>query len=275
VTSPKKTKLFSNQSVTPYQYSNKKNRNKNNVAFPLKKFMTIFLLAIGLGVMFGFIALNFLSNEDMPTAGTTSESANEEQATGDTSNQAQGDSGEKAGGEAGTAATTSATLQLYAVQGGIFSTKEAADTVAANIKDKGFAAIVMETDGSYTVFAGLGKDKAETSALSEVYKQQNFDDIEFWGGKQLSLTISTISVAEQWANTIQELSSLASATSNGESVNQEAMSKIESTINGIKVTDETEKSFVEKLLQAADSIKNNQGWDAQQHILDVTNQITS
>jgi stage II sporulation protein B len=235
--------------------------------------MTIFLLAIGLGVMFGFIALNFLSNEDMPTAGTTSESTNEEQSTGDTSDQAKGDTEEKAGGEAG--ATTSAPLQIYAVQGGIFSSKEAADTVAANIKGKGFAAIVMETDGSYTVFAGLGKEKAETSALSEVYMQQNLDDIEFWGGKQLSLTISTISEAEQWASTIQELSSLASATSNGESINEEAMTKIESTINGIKATDETEKSLVEKLLQAADSIKNNQGWDAQQDILEVMNQITS
>ncbi|MBO1514763.1 SPOR domain-containing protein [Metabacillus bambusae] len=274
VTTTKKTKLFSNQSVTPYQYSNKKTRNKNIVAFPLKKFMTIFLLAIGLGVMFGFIALNFLSNEDMPTAGTTSESTNEEQATGDTSDQAKGDTEEKAGGEAGSA-TTSANLQLYAVQGGIFSSKEAANIVADNIKEKGFASIVMETDGSYTVFAGLGMDKAETSALSEVYKQQNFDDIEFWGGKQLSLTISTISAADQWASTIQELSSLASAASNGESVNQEAVSKIESTINGIKTTDETEKSLVEKLLQAADSVKNNQGWDAQQHILEVTNQITS
>ncbi|OAS84921.1 SPOR domain-containing protein [Metabacillus litoralis] len=274
VTSSKKTKLFSNQTVTPYQYSNKKNRNKNIVAFPLKKFMTIFLLAIGLGVMFGFIALNFLSNEDMPTAGTPSESANEEPATGDTSDQAKGDAEENAGEEAG-AATTSATLQLYAVQGGIFSTKVSAETVAANIKEKGFASIVMETDGSYTVFAGVGKEKAETSALSEVYKQQNFADIEFWGGKQLSLTISTISAADQWAPAIQELSSLASATTNGESVNQEAVSKIESTINGIKATDETEKSLVEKLLQAADNIKNNQGWDAQQHILEVTNQITS
>jgi stage II sporulation protein B len=275
VTSSKKTKLFSNQSVTPYQYSNKKNRNKNIVAFPLKKFTTIFLLAIGLGVMFGFIALNFLSNEDMPTAGTTSESTNEEPATGDTSDQANGDTEENAGEEAGAAATTSATLQLYAVQGGIFSTKEAAETVAANIKEKGFASIVMETDGSYTVFAGLGKEKAETSALSEVYKQQNIVDIEFWGGKQLSLTISTISAADQWAPAIQELSSLASTTSIGESVNQEAVSKIESTINGIKVTDQTEKSLVEKLLQAADNIKNNQGWDAQQQILEVTNQITS
>lgn len=264
---PSKKKLLSNQTVTPYLYPNKNNQKKKSVSFPLKQMMTIVLLAVGLGVGFGYIALNFLSNEDMPENAVPSEVINNQEPVKENSDQA------KEEGATGAGATSTASLELYAVQGGIFSAKDGAETVAAEIKGKGFAATVMEIDGSYTVFAGLGKEKTETDALNELYKQKNF--IDFWGGKQLSLSITTSGSADQWASAIQELSSLASATADGKSINQEDVSKIESTVEGIKTKDDTEKALVEKLLQAAESIKNNSGWEAQQGLLEVISKLNT
>lgn len=271
ITPSKKKKQLSNQTITPYHYPTKSNRKKYDVAFPVKRIMTILLLAIGVGIMFGYIALNFLSNDDMPTASTPSEVINENQANIENS---EGVNDEKeAGTNAGVSTSSTATLQLYAVQGGIFSTKAGAETVASDIKAKGFASAVMEIDGSFTVFAGLGKEKAQTSALNEQYKQKDFAD--FWGGKQLSSPISTSSSAAQWASSIQELSSLSSLTANGNRVSEDEITKAESAIKEIKTSDETEKKFLEKLLLAADNVKNNQGWEAQQNLLDVMSGISS
>ncbi|KKI92302.1 hypothetical protein WQ54_09925 [Bacillus sp. SA1-12] len=274
VVTPSKKKIpFSNQTITPYQYANKKNRNRINGTFPFKKIVTIILLAIGLGFMFGLIGLNFLSNEDMPTMGSSDDVTTEGGSTaGEPSNQENSDDKDTAGNEA---AASTATLNLYAVQGGIFSAKAGAETVASQIKEKGFAATVIETNGSYTVFAGFGKERTETGSLSETYQKQNWADIEFWGGKELSLTISTGNSAEQWASVIQELSSLAAAAAIGNTPGQEAVTKIETSINGIKANGEEEKSLIENLKKAGESIKNNNGWEAQQSVLDVTSKITA
>ncbi|MFC0270164.1 hypothetical protein ACFFIX_01650 [Metabacillus herbersteinensis] len=69
VTPFKKKKQTSNQTITPYQYSSK----KKNPSYPLKQLVSIIIFAIVLGVGFGFIALNFLSNEEMPTTASVEE----------------------------------------------------------------------------------------------------------------------------------------------------------------------------------------------------------
>lgn len=265
VTPSKKKKLISNQTITPYLYPNKNNRKQQIISFPLKRILTIFLLAVGLGVVFGYVALNFLSNEDMPATATPSEVIDDAVPIEENSDKQKEDTQ--------AAATSTATLQLYAVQGGIFSAKDGAETVASDIKGKGFASVVMEIDGSYTVFAGLGKEKTETDSLNGLYKQKEFPD--FWGGKQLSLKIATGSSADQWVSSIQDLSSFASSAANGKSITEEDVNKIETTLMGIKTSNETEKSLVDKLLQAAESIKNNQGWDAQQNLLEVISKLNS
>ena len=215
VTPVKEKKILSNQTVTPYLYPNKNKSNfrKKIVQMPLKRILMIFLMAVGLGLLFGYVALNFLSNEDMPAAGTpTNNGTNDGIPAPESSDK--GDESDKGAEQAPTTGTTStATLNLYAVQGGIYSAKESAETIASEIKNQGFASTVIEKDGTYTVFAGLGKEKAETDELNELYKQGNFSD--FWGGKQLSLTIATSSSSEQWASSIEELSSLASQVANG------------------------------------------------------------
>lgn len=266
VTPPKKKKLLSNQTVTPFQYSKKAKTKSNIVAFPMKQMLTVVLLAIGLGVGFGYIALNFLSNKDMPATATPDEVMTNDTPANETTEETTNEG-------APTAANSSATLQLFAVQGGIFSSKQSAETVVNDIKSKGLASTVIETDGSFTVLAGLGKEKAETDALNQLYKEKNFAD--FWGGKQLSMKISTTKSPEQWASSIAALSSLASATSNGQSVNQEELTSLESTLNEIETGNDSEKSSIEKLLQAISNIKENKGWEAQQKILDVVQTLQS
>ena len=261
VTPSKKKKVFSNQNVTPFHYSNKKKGNRHIGSFSMKQMTTIVLLAVGLGVGFGYIALNFLSNEDMPAATTPTDGvATDNPEAEDTPNQNQEN-------PPANTATSSASLQIYAVQGGIFSSKEGADTVVADIKNKGLASAVLETDGTFTVIAGLGKEKTETSAMNELYKEQQFQD--FWGGKQLSLSISTTKTPENWVSSIITLASMSSAVTNNQSVNADEISKIEEQLNAIESGNDIEKEFIEKLLAASANIKENKGWEAQQSILDV------
>ncbi|MCM3162958.1 SPOR domain-containing protein [Metabacillus litoralis] len=265
VVTPKKKKILSNSTVTPFVYSKKTKSKSNFVTFPLKQMFTVILMAIFLGVGFGYIALNFLSNKDMPDASVPTVVTND---TPDTASTEGGDTEEPAA-----ASTSTETLQLYAVQGGIFSTKEGADTVSSNIKNKGFASTVIEADGSFTVLAGIGKEKAETEALNNLYKQNSFND--FWGGKQLSLSIATTKSADQWVSSIVTLSSLASQATNGQSVNQEDIVAVESQIKEIKTANETEKSLLSKLSEAAANVKGNKGWEAQQAILEVVASLQS
>lgn len=263
VTPEKKKKVYSNSTVAPYLYSKKSNRKVPHIAFPFKQIVTIVLLAIGVGTGFGYIALNFLSNKDMPVMANPSE-GNEVMVPGEG-----GEDAAAGGGEANdqkASAASSATLQVYVVQGGIYTTKESANTVVAQIKDKNLASTVLELDGKFTVLAGLGQAKAETDALNEIYKQKEFMD--FWGGKQLGLEISTSSSADQWVNTITELSSLTSAAATGSSVSSENIAKLESQIKTIRHND-AEKPLVDKLLQAVSSLKEQNGWQAQQQLLEV------
>jgi stage II sporulation protein B len=273
VTPAKEKKILAKQTVTPYFYPNKNKSNfrKKIVQLPLKRVLMILLMAVGLGLLFGYVALNFLSNEDMPAAGTpaNNETNDSTQAPENADKDDKDDKGAEPTSATGT--TSTATLQLYAVQGGIFSAKESAEIVASEIKNQGFASTVLEKDGTYTVFAGLGKEKAETDGLNELYKQGSFS--EFWGGKQLSLTIATSSSSEQWASSIEGLSSFASQVANGNSVTQEDVSKIESIVNEINASN-GEKELVEKLLQSSEYIKNNNGWKAQQLLLDVMSKLS-
>ena len=271
VTPSKEKKILSNQTVTPYFYSNKNKSNyrKKIVQLPLKRILVISLLAVGLGLLFGQMALNFLSNKDMPATGTpTNQGTNEGIPSAENSDQVKKD----AEPASPTETKSTATLKLYAVQGGIFSAKESAETVASDIKKQGFASTVIEKDGTYTVFAGLGKEKAETDELNELYKQGDFS--EFWSGKQLSLTISTSSSSDQWASSIEELSSLATQVANGNRVAQEEVSKIESIVNEIKAS-KGEEELVGKLRQTSEYIKNNNGWKAQQLLLDVMSNLST
>ncbi len=266
VSSTKKKKIYSNQNVTPFQYSNKTNRKRNVVPFPMKQIVTVVTLAVGLGVGFGYIALNFLSNEDLPaTATPIDEVVTEEPTATDTPDQNSQ--------EPPSSATQAATLNLYAVQGGIFSAKEGADTVAADIQQKGFASAVIETDGSFTVLAGLGKEKTQTNAMNEKYKEQQFSD--FWGGKQLSLSIETTQTPDQWINSITSLTERSASVINGEVMNPDELTEVEEQLKAIKTGTEKETASIEKLLEASTKIKGNQGWEAQQILLEVVQLLQS
>ncbi|WP_226667201.1 hypothetical protein [Metabacillus litoralis] len=266
VTPAKKKKSYSNSTVAPYLYSKKSDRKVPHIAFPFKQIITIVLLAIGVGTGFGYIALNFLSNKDMPVTATPDEGS-EVAIPGDTEEDPAGGGEPK---DQNASAASNATLQVYAVQGGIYTTKEGAETVVAQIKEKNLASTYLELDGKYTVLAGLGKAKSETDALNEMYKQKDFS--EFWGGKQLGLEISTSSSADQWVNIITELSPLASAAATGAGVSSENITKLESQIMAISHND-AEKPVIEKLLQAIASLKEQNGWQAQQNLLEVVRDL--
>lgn len=261
-----KNKKHSNQTVTPYIYP-KKNKKAISLGFPLKKMVSILFLAVGVGIGFGYIALHLMSNEDMPATATPL--TQNQEPSDNASEQAENKEGATKE-EAPAASTSSATLEVYAVQGGIFSTNEGATTVRSSIQSKGLASTTLEQNENFTVIAGLGKEKAETDYLNEEYKQEGFT--EFWGGKQLTVNIHTSHEPEKWSAILYELSSHAAASIKGKNVGEETLATIENSIKQLHVSEE-EKSSREKLLQSVEEIRTKEGWKAQQSLLDVVQSL--
>ena len=77
-------------------------------------------------------------------------------------------------GSTGAAASTSARGTMYTVQVGAFKEKKNADGVAAQLKGKGFAAMVKKVDGLYCVQAGAFKSKANAQKLVEQLKAKGY-----------------------------------------------------------------------------------------------------
>lgn len=77
-------------------------------------------------------------------------------------------------GSTGAAASTPASGTMYTVQVGAFKEKKNADGVVAQLKGKGFAAMVKKVDGLYCVQAGAFKSKANAQRLVEQLKAKGY-----------------------------------------------------------------------------------------------------
>ncbi|AZB43805.1 hypothetical protein CEF21_16655 [Bacillus sp. FJAT-42376] len=228
--------------------------------FPIKQFLFTVIVAVVLGISFGFIALNVISNDDMPAAAQPSEGGGEAAGTG---------TGSVQNGETPPAAANkgaSGKMATFVVQNGKFSSRSSADQIADEMKGKGFAAVVREEGGAYFVYGGMGFSKEETASLSKNYQTLQ---MEAWGGKQTEWKIAESGKA---AESLQQAAEKITAASlQAISGGQPDLSKLKTASLDLKEVKEDSRlkanlSSAAALLSSSPSAPN--GWKAQQMILD-------
>jgi stage II sporulation protein B len=257
VVAPKKAS--SKGKVSPYFGAGKKNPLSS---YPFKQYAVTIILAIVLGVSFGFVALNFISNEDLPAA-------IQQAGAGAESDQAEAPANSK--DEAAGSGESSADIQLYFTQIGKFSSKEGADTTVADMKSKGFPAIAVEEDGSYFVYGGVGNAKQETDGLSNVYQTSA---IEPWSGKSAVFSMKTNEDASALINHFKSLVTLSSSAVTGQADDIDTKSDaILTDLNKLKLKDENLVAVKKELIDISKLLKEDvsekTGWAAQQKLMDL------
>ncbi|MED4453333.1 SPOR domain-containing protein [Metabacillus fastidiosus] len=258
--SKKKKQPVIHSKITSFQQTS----NRNHPTFPVKQFIMITILAIITGVSFSYIGLNLFSNEEMPEMAnvpSSTEGIEEEKPPQNKKKEGLASDNEKK------APATTAELNIYAVQVGKFSSKQGAETAINDLKTKGFPAAIFEENGSFFVFAGLGKEKAETEKLSGFVKEAGIDA---WGGKSISPKLNINKEPEKWTEVIESLTSITAKSINGENVNTAEIEKVETQISNFGSEEKEKKGYLEKavsLLKGSNSEEN--GWKAQQELLNI------
>lgn len=64
-------------------------------------------------------------------------------------------------------------INLFMVQGGVFTTKDSADKRVSELKSKKYAAEVMQEDGKYVVYLGVASSKENGSSLVQFFRSSN------------------------------------------------------------------------------------------------------
>ncbi|MBD1381196.1 SPOR domain-containing protein [Metabacillus arenae] len=244
---------------SPYFSQSKK---KQPIHFPLKKFITTILLAVVLGVGFGTIALQFMSNEDMPVFASLQGENKDTPSLTDTEEKAD----EKGDKESAGAAST---YEGFAVQAGSFTSRDGALSVAEDIKSKGLPAIVLPDGERQVVYVGIGNEKDDTESISSIFQQSS--EVEPWGGKQLSLELSLTEESQPFMEIIKGLATLSTQTINEQPVKTDELASITEQLEKSSPKEETPKKIKENLTNALNGIKKETkegGWSAQQNLLD-------
>ncbi|WP_191560720.1 hypothetical protein [Metabacillus idriensis] len=247
------------QKGSPYFSSFKKNSLSG---YPFKQYAVTVVMAIVLGVSFGFIALNFISNDDLPASFQPDGSDTEPAAASPDS---------KSGDKAANPAQASTDIQMYFAQIGKFSSKDGADATVSDLKSKGFPAISVEESGSFFVYGGVGNEKKETDGLSNVYLS---NAIEPWSGKKAAFSLKSSEDASALINHLKSLITLSSSAvvspSDEIGTKSEAILK---ELNKLKPKDESLAAMKENLSDASTLLKEDAsektGWAAQQKLMDL------
>ncbi|HZG60695.1 MAG TPA: hypothetical protein VEY68_09560 [Anoxybacillus sp.] len=139
----------------------KKKTFNSTVSKPIKSAVVSIFTAVIIGTSFGFVVLNFLSEEK--ANGTMEEgvfSSNSALLSSQTETKEQ---------VANSAQQLS--FSVHVIQAGVFSTSEAAREYRKKLNDAGIPAVVVGESPTY-LFIGIGLEKEALYPVSEFYKQQ-------------------------------------------------------------------------------------------------------
>lgn len=134
--------------------------------YVVKKVIFIMSVAVVVGTGLGMFSLKLMTGEDSMFAPKKSEPV---VVTNSGLLEEPGESGELA--EEPKPASLPA-ISLYAVQAGVFSTKQGGEDAIRNMRAKGYAAAVVPNEKSYALFIGIGIEEKVTKEIGEHYKKQ-------------------------------------------------------------------------------------------------------
>ncbi|MCL6605951.1 MAG: SPOR domain-containing protein [Paenibacillus sp.] len=137
------------------------------------KFAVSVTAALGIGLLFGYIALSFFKGEDLPVAPVTQASNHE--AAGEQNTEAVLDpAGIGTSGELITIPVQIPAQSYYLLQYGVFSTPKGASQAQQELLTAGLAAGLDPSDGN-RVYAGISPDREQAKLLSNDLKSQGIE----------------------------------------------------------------------------------------------------
>ncbi|WP_156942354.1 hypothetical protein [Alkalihalobacterium bogoriense] len=141
-------------------FKRKKKKPKKPFQFSLKSFPLSIVLAgisaVVVGVSFGLVILTIFTGES--------------EATGDPNGQAV-----PTVAEVVAEGKNLPDLTVEIVQGGAFSTIEKGEEIVDRLKDRGHAAVLIESSDPHYMFIGVAQDKEYANGLSQLYQQEGQD----------------------------------------------------------------------------------------------------
>ncbi|RID88172.1 hypothetical protein D1953_04780 [Peribacillus asahii] len=152
-----------------------------------------------------------------------------------------------------------ATVQTFLVQGGVFSTEEAAKEVQATLQAKKLPAEVFKMENEYYLFLGVAESLEATKELALEYKTQDVD--VFWKEIRFKTKIAEDDAAVGVYSSLAELSA-AKLRNTDSSVDLQQVTK---QLNGVKLSGNKEGK--ERLIEASELLQKNQAGKAQEKLL--------
>ncbi|USK69377.1 hypothetical protein [Peribacillus asahii] len=152
-----------------------------------------------------------------------------------------------------------ATVQTFLVQGGVFSTEEAAKEVQATLQAKKLPAEVFKMENEYYLFLGVAESLAATKELALEYKTQDVD--VFWKEIRFKAKIAENDAAVDVYSSLAELSA-AKLRNTDSSVDLQQVTK---QLNGVQLSGNKEGK--KRLMEASELLQKNQASEAQEKLL--------
>jgi stage II sporulation protein B len=147
-------------------------KKRKNEVYPLKTLLLSIVSALVVGTCFGMIVLRLFTGETIPVAVPSNPSNQQTEKQGASE---KGTGAESTDQSAIKEPFTLPGLNAFVVQGGVFSSEEAAGPIVEEIKDKGFAGTTVAIDEKYYLFMGLGLTKDAGAAIRTPYDEQGQD----------------------------------------------------------------------------------------------------
>jgi stage II sporulation protein B len=219
----------------------KSSKQRNGIRFPallkvekknasvIKSMAISVIFAILLGTGFGFIMLKLvITDGSKPAAVGTKTVPTAKKETANTNNTNQ-------------EAITLKPLTAYMVQGGVFSKKETANTVARQAIEKGIPAETMEWNGQYYIFLGVADSIEHARSLGTIYQKKGMDGvfaktITIPEKKFSNLSTAEKGVVENATTLVPLLATLSTNSLTGGSITSselKALSELQTKINKI------------------------------------------
>ena len=227
---------FEKESVFVSSNLQKKKNNRNERMFQ-KLFVSI-ITAVLVGAGFWYIAFRTITASDAPTVNTTAPPIEDGRAAQQTSK------------------VNLPPVNLFFVQGGVFSNREAAEAAKADFVSKGFPAIAV-SDGDKTYVALFASDSLENAkAIGKIYKDQGIDvywkEMTFAGG-ETKLSAEDAKVVETGAAFYQTLTVAATQHKLGSTqADKEAIETDLKELLAMEAKDENVSKMVVSLKEAAE-----------------------
>lgn len=243
-------KIFKQANESKDQSVRKHNENRRNFFHTFSSLLFSIAFAIGLGIAFGLILLNFISAKETPATTESTTAPNTEAPTNQSNN-----------------GTTNPVIfpafSTYIIQGGIFSNQEAANTLSTQLSEKGIPSeILMMDDGSYYVFLGLASTETEAKQLAGILKEKGAEvftkPYELKEKSLAGVQSTNATLVNQSVSALPVLFDIAGKMALGQGIPEDALNKVSTfatELNEIKAQDGTVNEWTQLFLQASQKIE--------------------